>query len=47
MFMFNLNESINVAQLQKLSDQSMLKCAFVIEIVAILIEKARKTLVVS
>ena len=46
MFMLISNEPIKVAQLQKLANQSIVNGALVMEIVTILLVKARKTLVV-
>ena len=46
MFMLISNEPIKVAHLKKLVNQSMVNGALVIEMVTILLVKARKTLVV-
>ena len=46
MFVFNSNEPIEVAHLQKLTNQSMLKGALVIEMVNNSFSKSKKTLVV-
>ena len=46
MFMLISNEPIKVAQLQKLSNQSIVNEALVIEMITILSVKARKTFVV-
>ena len=45
MFIFNSNEPIKVAHLQELTNQSLLNGALVMEIVIIILVKARKTLV--
>ena len=46
MFLLISNEPIKIAHFQILSNQSMVNGALVIEMVAILLVKARKTLVV-
>ena len=46
MFMLISNEPIKVTHLEKLDNQSMINVALVIEMVTILLAKARKTLVV-
>ena len=46
MFLLIANEPIKIAQLQKLSNQSAVNGALVIEMVTILLVKARKTLIV-
>ena len=46
MFMLISNEPIKVTHLEKLGNQSMINVALVIEMVTILLAKARKTLVV-
>ena len=46
MFMLIPNEPIKVTHLEKLGNQSMINVALVIEMVTILLAKARKTLVV-
>ena len=46
MFLLISNEPIKIAQLQKLSNQSVVNDALVIEMVTILLVKARKILIV-
>ena len=46
MFLLISNEPIKIAQLQKLSNQSVVNGALVIEMVTILLVKARKILIV-
>ena len=46
MFMLNLNEPIKVVHLEKVAIQSMVNGALKIEMVTILLVRARKTLVV-
>ena len=46
MFLLISNQPIKISHLQKLSNQSMVNGALVIEMVTILLVKARKTLVI-
>ena len=43
MFMLNPKEPVNVARLQKLANQSMLKCAFVMKVVNNAFSESKKT----